>query len=131
MPLNLELKPGERIRLGEYDLTTTERTRLIFHSENVTILREKDILPPERANTPAERLYLCVQLMYLSKDPKPQRDTYDVISRAIFQNDPMARPLVESIDKYVLAGEIFKALRETKKLIEHEQSRGFVSAQQP
>jgi flagellar protein FlbT len=121
MPLNLELKPGERILLGEYDLTTTERTRLIFHSENVAILRQKDILPPELANTPAERLYLSVQCMYLSKDPRSYRDTYESLRRAIVQKDPVVGPYLENIDKHVRSGDMFKALRETKKLVEREK----------
>jgi len=35
---------------------------------HVPILREKDILTAERADTPAKRIYLAVQLMYTSKE---------------------------------------------------------------
>ena len=67
MALKVELKPGERVIIGDCVVTNADqRTRLIIEGET-PILREKDILTAETANTPAKRIYLAVQLMYLSK----------------------------------------------------------------
>ncbi len=48
--------------------------RLLIEGDT-PILREKDILTGETANTPAKRIYLSVQLMYLSKDPRVHHET--------------------------------------------------------
>ena len=64
MALKVELKPGERIILGECVITNDDqRTRLLIEGK-APILREKDIMTPRRADTPAKRIYLAVQLMY-------------------------------------------------------------------
>ena len=121
MPLKIELKRGERIILGEYDITSTERTRLVFHNDKVTILREKDILAPEQANTPAKRLYLSVQLMYVSKNPGPQREEYTALSQSILHADASTGEYLETINRYIALNEMYKALKEAKRLIEHEE----------
>ena len=55
MALKVELKPGERIILGECVVTNADqRTRLLIEG-TVPILREKDIMTAERADTPAKR----------------------------------------------------------------------------
>ena len=70
MGLKVELKPGERFILGECIVTNgDQRTRLLIEGDT-PILREKDIMTAAQANTPAKRIYLAVQLMYTSRDPR-------------------------------------------------------------
>ena len=66
MTLKVELKPGERIIVGTALIRNGEsRTR--FHIEGeAPILREKDILTPATADSPGKKIYLAVQLMYLT-----------------------------------------------------------------
>ena len=121
MALKVELKPGERIILGECVITNDDqRTRLTIQGE-VPILREKDILTPERADTPAKRIYLAVQLMYITKDPKLQHETYFALVRDILRAAPSTWPYIEAINNHVLTGEMYKALKDAKRLIAHEQ----------
>ncbi len=78
MGLKIELKPGERVMLGDCIVTNhDQRTRLLVEGA-APILREKDIMTPSRADTPAKRIYLAVQLMYTSKNPAKS-------SRAVLQ----------------------------------------------
>ena len=121
MPLKVELKPGERIIVGECTLTNcNQRTHLVIDG-NAPILREKDILTSKRANTPAKRIYLAVQLMYLAKDPRPQHEAYFTLIHEIVQAAPSTWPYVESINNQILSGNVYKALKEANKLIEYEQ----------
>jgi len=67
MPLRVELKPFERLVIGESVIINSgTRTCFLIDGES-PILRERDTVTPETANTPAKRLYLCVQTMYLKK----------------------------------------------------------------
>ena len=121
MALKVELKPGERIIIGECVITNTEqRTRLLIEG-HMPILREKDILTPERADTPAKRIYLAVQLMYMSKDARAHHDVYFTLVRDILQAAPSTWPYIEAINHQILTGAVYKALREAKRLIAYEQ----------
>ena len=121
MPLKVELKPGERIILGDCVITNTDqRTRLLIEGQ-VPILREKDILTPQHADTPAKRIYLAVQLMYTSKDPRAHHDVYFALIRDFLQAAPSAWGMIEAINNLILTGEMYKALKDAKKLIAYEQ----------
>ncbi len=121
MPLKVELKPGERIMIGDCMLTNgDQRTRFLVEG-TAPILRERDILTPDRADSPARRIYLAVQLMYLSRDPRQQHEVYFSLMRDILQAAPSMWGHVESINNQILTGNIYKALKEAKRLIEYEQ----------
>jgi flagellar biosynthesis repressor protein FlbT len=119
--LKIELKPGERVMLGECVITNhDQRTRLLVEG-SAPILREKDIMTESRADTPAKRIYFAVQLMYISKDPKAHHELYFKLVRDITQAAPSMWPLIESINNQILTGELYKALKEVKKLMAYER----------
>jgi flagellar biosynthesis repressor protein FlbT len=122
MALKVELKPHERIIIGSCVITNVDqRARLLIEGENTPVLREKDILTPASANTPAKLIYLAVQLMYLSPDPKEHHPTYFALLKDMLTVDPNAWPIIEGINNYILEGDLYKALKEAKKLIAHEK----------
>ena len=121
MALRIELKPGERILIGECVLTNHAQRADFLIEGNVPILREKDIMTAERADTPAKRIYLAVQLMYTSRDPRTHHDVYFALMRDIVQAAPSTWPYVESINNRILTGELYKALKEARTLVQHEQ----------
>ena len=121
MPLKIELKPNERIVLGDCIVTNAERrTRLVIDGD-VAILREKDIMSERRANTPARRVYFAVQLMYTSKDPRRHHADYVRLARDMVSLVPASRPFVDRINNRILTGELYKALKEARKLIVYEE----------
>jgi flagellar protein FlbT len=122
MALKVELKPNERIIVGNCVITNTEqRARLLIDGDRIPILREKDILTPETADTPAKLIYLAVQLMYLSPDPMAHHPTYFSLVRDIITAMPSAWPFIESVNNFILNGDLYHALKESKKLIAHEE----------
>ncbi|MEP7030400.1 MAG: flagellar biosynthesis repressor FlbT [Pseudolabrys sp.] len=121
MALKVELKPGERIFIGESVITNhDQRTRLLIDGA-APVLREKDIMTAEAADTPAKRIYLAVQLMYTSRDPRTHHEVYFALIRDIVQAAPSTWPHVENINNHILRGELYKALKQSRKLIEYEQ----------
>jgi flagellar protein FlbT len=121
MALKVELKPGERIFIGECVITNDDqRTRLLIDG-TAPVLREKDIMTAERADTPAKRIYLAVQLMYTSREPQIHHEVYFALIRDIVQAAPSTWPHIESINNHILRGELYKALKQSRKLIEYEQ----------
>ena len=121
MGLKVELKPGERFILGECLITNgDQRTRLLDEGQ-APILREKDIMMPEQADTPAKRIYLCVQIMYTSRDPSLQHGTYFALMRDLVQAAPSAWPHMQAISNHIMAGQMYKALKSAKALIAYEK----------
>lgn len=121
MALKVELKPHERIIIGACVVTNTDqRARLLIEGDKIPILREKDILTPETADTPAKLIYLAVQLMYLSPEPQINHGTYFSLLRDVITTMPDAWPIIEGINNDILNGDLYKALKEVKKLIAYE-----------
>lgn len=121
MALKVELKPGERIILGDCIVTNDNQRTRLFIEGDAPILREKDILTPETADTPAKRIYLAVQLMYLSKDVSKFQDHYFALVGDFMRAAPSSFPLVDAVNNAILTNALYKALREAKNLIAFEQ----------
>jgi flagellar protein FlbT len=121
MALKVELKPGEKIIIGDCVVTNhDQRTRLMIEGQ-VPILREKDILTPQRADTPAKRIYLAVQLMYTSSDPRAHHEVYFALVRDMLAAAASTWPYIEGINNHILTGHLYKALKDAKKLIAYEE----------
>jgi flagellar biosynthesis repressor protein FlbT len=122
MALKVELKPHERVIIGNCVITNTDqRARLLIDGDQIPILREKDILTPETADTPAKLIYLAVQLMYISPDPRENHGTYFSLLRDVVTVVPSAWPLIENINNKILKGELYQALKEARKLVAYEK----------
>jgi flagellar biosynthesis repressor protein FlbT len=122
MALKVELKPHERIIIGSCVITNTDqRARLLIDGDNVPILREKDILTPDIADTPAKLIYLAVQLMYISPDARANHGTYFNLIRDMVTAVPNAWPIIEAINNQILSGDLYQALKECKKLVAYEK----------
>src|ERR1700722_7106435 len=121
MALKLELKPNERVLLGDCVVTNTDqRTRLVIEG-TVPILREKDIMSLSRADSLAKLVYLAVQFIYTAKRPKDHHALYFRLAGEFLKAAPRAKPYIESINNRILTGEPYKALKEARKLIAYEK----------
>ena len=121
MSLKVELKPGEKLLIGNCVVTNADQRTRLFIDGKVPILREKDILTAETADTPAKRIYLAVQLMYIREDVASLRHDYFALINDIVRAAPSTVPLVDEINNEILTGSLYKALKAAKKLIQYEQ----------
>ena len=121
MALKVELKPGEKLLVGNCIITNSDQRTRLFIDGHAPILREKDILTSETANTPAKRIYLAVQLMYIDNDTARAQETYSEMSRDFVAAVPSSLPIVDQINNEILTGSLYKALKASEKLIEYEQ----------
>jgi flagellar protein FlbT len=122
VPLRVELKPFERIVIGETVLINSgTRTSFLLDGE-APILRERDTVTPETANTPAKRLYLCVQTMYLKSDIPKYLPTYQGYLRDLRNSNPGDRLTIDAINAHISSGALYKALKEIRKLTKREDA---------
>jgi flagellar protein FlbT len=128
MPLRVELKPFERIIIGETVIVNSGiRTSFLIDGE-APILREKDTVTAETANTPVKRLYFCVQMMYLKNDIPKYRPSYLGLINDLREAIPGSRDLIEAINTHISGGAFYKALKEIRKLIKLEAELSSVNA---
>lgn len=121
MALKVELKPGERVIIGNALITNDDqRTRLSIEGDE-PILRERDILLAHDADTPCKKIYVAVQLMYLADDPTRHKDLYLQLIRDVLEAAPSTRPYIDAINNDLLTGALYKALKNAKKLITYEE----------
>jgi flagellar protein FlbT len=121
MPLRVELKPFERIVIGETVIINSgTRTSFLIDGE-APILREKDTVTAETANTPVKRLYFCVQLMYLKNDIPRYRTAYLGFIKELREALPGSRDVIDAVNNHVSEGALYKALKELRKLMKVEE----------
>lgn len=121
MSLKVELKPHERLIVGNCVITNSEQRTRLFIDGKAPVLREKDILNAATADSPAKRVYFAVQLMYLDDDIDKLRREYFALVTDLVRAAPSTTPIVDEINNEILTGQLYKALRAAKKLIQHEQ----------
>lgn len=121
MALIIDLKPGEKILIGTAVITNdSQRTRLHI-SGDAAILREKDVMKEEDADTPAKKIYFLVQCMYLAHDPKVYFDKYFGMIREMQAAAPTTSLFFMKINDMILEGSYYKAMKEARELMKHEE----------
>ena len=122
MALKVELKPGEKLIVGETLITNDKQRARFFIQGDAPILREKDILLPDDAKTMAQQVYLAVQVMYLKQDVTvTQKEYFDIIGK-ILQAAPSTREIISDISTAILRDELYRALKLAKNLVEYERA---------
>lgn len=121
MALKVELKPGERLIIGNCVVTNGDQRTRLYVQGKAPILREKDILSPATANSPAKRIYLAIQLMYLEGNLETLRHDYFALVTDMVRAAPSTMRLIDNINNEILTGSLYKALKSARKLIQYEQ----------
>ncbi|MCA3719720.1 flagellar biosynthesis repressor FlbT [Phenylobacterium sp.] len=126
MPLKLSLKPGEKLVLNGAVIQNGDRRGVLILQNKASVLREKDILQPDQANTPSRRIYFQVMLMYL--EPADAQKYYDEFVRRLSEfmgavRNPAILAECVTISRCCLQRDYYKALLSCRKLIEYEDVR--------
>lgn len=126
MTLRLTLKPGERVAINGAVLVNGDR-RTSFAVENQAhVLREKDIMKPEHADSPAKRIYLAILLIALDPgNERRHRAAYEarLTEFAGAVSDRRALSTCASLAAAVANRQIYQALSLCRALIEFERAR--------
>ena len=121
MALVIDLKPGEKVLIGEAVVTNdSQRTRLHIAGDT-PIMRHKDIMQEENANSPCKKIYFIVQCMYLSSSPAEYHDTYFSTTKDVQNASASSTVFLMQINDHILESNYYKALKIAKQLIEHEK----------
>lgn len=126
MALKLSLKPNEKVVLNGAVIQNGDRRTTVLLQNKASILREKDIMQNEDANTPARRIYFPVMMMYLSGDENAETYNEFALRMTEFMSVVSQLSILEDcvcISKDVMAGDYYKALSRCRKLMDYESER--------
>ena len=123
MSLKLTLSPGERLYIGTTSLVVaSDATVSIIIDGDLPVLREKDMMAEADATGDAAGLYLAVQSVYMSGEVTKFLPEYRARAEALGDRLPGSAPLLSIIEDEMRGGNVYRALRAARKLVELEQS---------
>ena len=126
MPLKLSLKPGEKFVLNGAVVQNGDRRASLVLQNKASVLREKDIMQLDEVVSPARHIYFPVMMMYL--DEPGANKYYDEFATrltefmGVIQNPKILGECLE-VSRFVMAKEYYKALMQSRKLVEYEDER--------
>lgn len=121
MALVIDLKPHEKILIGEAVITNDEQRTRLHISGDAPILREKDIMKEDEADSPSKKIYFLVQCMYLARNPAVYHKKYFDHVKELQDAAPTTTLFIMKIGDNILEGRYYKALKEARELIKHEE----------
>jgi len=126
MALKLTLKPGEKFVINGAVVVNGDRRSNLIIQNKVAILREKDVMVPEDADTPVKRIYFSVMMMYL--EPADLKRWHEEFNKRIteFMNAIKGEEALQNciaIIEAVKGREYYSALLNCRKLLPFEKER--------
>jgi len=123
MPLKLSLRPGERFVVNGAVVQNGERRGALILQNKASVLREKDIMQPDEADSPARRIYYPIMLLYLDQDDQEEAYAEFAVRLAEFTSavrDAEVLADCVAVSRDVMDGEYYKALMRCRKLMAWE-----------
>lgn len=126
MALKLTLKPGEKFIINGAVIQNSDRRSTLLIQNKTAILREKDIMQPDEANTPMRRIYFAIMMMYLDEKSSKQHNDDFIQRMSEFMNaisSPEAVSQCVNIMQLVQDKQFYKSLTACTKLYKFEEER--------
>lgn len=122
MPLSIPLPAGAKIIINGAVIENSGSANITLTVHNkANILRDKDVVTPSEADTPAKEIYHAVQNAYLFES---NRDEWIGVSTALMVQFELAQPaaaqIIEHIRELIREDKLYNALRACRRLISFE-----------
>jgi len=118
--LRFDLGPLEELHIGRCLITNSHERSLFVAEGDMPILRGREYLPEAAAHGSLEKLYHCIQQMYLEEAHDKYQGRYLLLAAESLRNDPTLSADLVAADQLIKAGDFYRALKNLKKLIPPE-----------
>lgn len=121
--LRINLRDGEKVVINGAVLRAVGRTDIVIESE-AAILRGRDVLAPEDADTPAKRLYFACMMAYIDPDHLIQHQSrvlslFEELLHAL--EAPEAKATCIAFANKIARCSFYRALADCRTLIAYEE----------
>lgn len=121
MPLLIDLKPGEKVIINGAVIENAGGNTKIRVCNESTLLRQKEIMTEDQANSPAARVYYCLQNAYIFPERRSHyMGLFDQYLGEYLQACPSAESIGTEIRDEILSEHFYRALKVSRKLLTHE-----------
>ena len=128
MALRFDMAPFDELHIGKCVLKNSHGRALFIIEGDTPVLKAKDFLSTEKAAKTLEKLYCCIQGMYLEEAHQEYQGSYAAfMARSLSEHLDLASDL-QSVDQWVISRDYYKALKLLKKWI---GSAAFIVDQKP
>ena len=122
MPLKIALRPNEKMIIDGAVVRNGSTACNLYIENEVPILREKDIMTENMADSPCRKIYFVIQLMYIDRENLARyHKQYWKLVRELIQAAPRFVDVIDAISEYIISNQYYKALKLGTKLIAHEE----------
>ena len=122
MTLRISLRDGEKVIVNGAVLSSIGRTDLRVEN-GASVMRGRDVMTPEEANTPARRLYYACMMAYIDpNDLVAYQNEIIVRVRELMDalESPDAKAACARFAQKAAAGQFYRALADCRWLISYE-----------
>ncbi len=118
----IEIKSGDKLIInGAVIENTGSNTKLLIHNQ-VSILRQKEVMSEEDSVTPAARVYFALQCAYIFPHKKTQYLTlFEKYVRQFVDASQSSAPIIGKIMKEVREDRLYQGLKAAQELLKHER----------
>ncbi len=122
MALKISLKPGEKMIIGGAVVRNSDSRTDLFIENKVPLLREKDIMAENDAQSVAQKIYFTVQLMYIDQENLiDHHNTYWRYVQELTKAAPSTIRLIDQISEKIVGNNYYQALKLSRQLIAYEK----------
>ena len=123
MPLKLKLKPNEKVLIGTSVIANGPNKTEFVVLNRVPVVRQKDIITEEDADTVSKKLYVTILNMYIN--PAREQDYHGIYFLLMRQMilmpiDAKAIDMMVEMSQRILEGDHYRALKLCRQLIKLE-----------
>ena len=120
--LRISLRDGEKVVINGAVLRSAGRTDIVIEND-AAILRGRDVMAPEDANTPAKRLYFACMMAYLDPENLTMHQSriltlFEELLVAL--ESPEAKAICVAFANKVATCSFYRALADCRSLIAYE-----------
>jgi len=125
MPLSIPLPAGAKIIINGAVIENSGSANITLTVHNkANILRDKDVVTPSEADTPAKEIYHAVQNAYLFEST---RDEWLSVSAGLMAQFAAANPesvsMIQHVQELIRDDKLYNALRACRRLITFEAGK--------
>jgi len=122
MALKISLKPGEKVFIGGAVVQNGDSATELTVLNDVPLLRGKDVITEEQADTRCKQFYLCVQLMYMDRiNLAGYQQTYRDLVQELLTVLPQSVDFIAEINNDLACGRYYQAMKTARKLVDFEE----------
>jgi flagellar protein FlbT len=120
MALRFDLGPFEKLFIGKSVITNSHKRSLFAVDGSTPIMHGKDVLLLEAAQNALEKLYCCIQQIYLEEAPDKYQGAYLELRVKAVEEAPHLYPVIKDANNLIRNNDYYKVLKLLRQFIRQD-----------